>query len=135
MLCGAAAAGSFSAVDEHIREHGDESSPSCTSPPRGEMDAFYQRHRINSACVAGVHTPAKPVCGRHVHVWLGSMRPRSQWVGDMLLVQWCYKPVLNCLISVIININGAAGRRARSRRSGLCGPTPCRRRTRSPRGS
>ena len=20
----------------------------------------------NSACVAGVHTPAKPVCGRHV---------------------------------------------------------------------
>ena len=22
--------------------------------------------QINSACVAGVHTPAKPVCGRHV---------------------------------------------------------------------
>ena len=31
------------------------------------------------------------------HVWLGSIRPRSQCVGGMLLVQWCYKHVLNCL--------------------------------------
>ena len=23
------------------------------------------------------------------HVWLGSMHPRSQCVGGMLLVQWC----------------------------------------------
>ena len=25
------------------------------------------------------------------HVWLGSTRPRSQCVGGMLLVQWCYE--------------------------------------------
>ena len=25
------------------------------------------------------------------------MRPRSQCVGGMLLVMWCYKHVLNCL--------------------------------------
>ena len=31
------------------------------------------------------------------HTWLGSIRPRSQCVGGMLLVQWCYKHVLNCL--------------------------------------
>ena len=30
------------------------------------------------------------------HVWLGSIRPRSQCVGGMLLVQWCHKHVLNC---------------------------------------
>ena len=28
------------------------------------------------------------------HVWLGSIRPRSQCVGGMLPVQWCYKHVL-----------------------------------------
>ena len=33
------------------------------------------------------------------HVWLGSIRPRSQCVGGMLLVQWCYKHVLNGLRS------------------------------------
>ena len=31
------------------------------------------------------------------HVWLGSTHPQSQGVGGMLLVQWCYKHVLNCL--------------------------------------
>ena len=31
---------------------------------------------------------------RTPHVWLGSIRPRSQCVGGMLLVQWCYKHVL-----------------------------------------
>ena len=30
-------------------------------------------------------------------MWLGSTRPRSQCVGGMLLVQWCYKHVLNCI--------------------------------------
>ena len=30
-------------------------------------------------------------------MWLGSIRPRSQCVGGMLLVQWCHKHVLNCL--------------------------------------
>ena len=33
------------------------------------------------------------------HVWLGSIHPRSQCAGGMLLVQWCYKHVLNCLIT------------------------------------
>ena len=27
-------------------------------------------------------------------MWLGSIRPRSQCVGGMLPVQWCYKHVL-----------------------------------------
>ena len=31
---------------------------------------------------------------RTPHVWLGSIRPRSQCVGGMLLVQWCYQHVL-----------------------------------------
>ena len=31
---------------------------------------------------------------RTPHVWLGSIRPRSQCVGGMLPVQWCYKHVL-----------------------------------------
>ena len=31
---------------------------------------------------------------RTPHVWLGSIRPRSQCVGGMLLVQWCYNHVL-----------------------------------------
>ena len=30
-------------------------------------------------------------------MWLGSIRPRSQCVGGLLLVQWCHKHVLNCL--------------------------------------
>ena len=30
-------------------------------------------------------------------MWLGSTHPRSQCVGGMLLVQRCYKHVLNCL--------------------------------------
>ena len=33
------------------------------------------------------------------HVWLGSTHPRSQCVGGMLLVQWCYRHVLNCLMT------------------------------------
>ena len=40
---------------------------------------------VNSACMAGVHTPTKPVC-----------------VGGMLLVQWCYKHVLNCLNALMV---------------------------------
>ena len=40
----------------------------------------------NSACVAGVHTPAKPVC-----------------VGSMLLAQWCYLHAFSCLIDVCKN--------------------------------
>ena len=28
------------------------------------------------------------------HTWLGSIHPRSQCVGGMLLVQWCHKHVL-----------------------------------------
>ena len=31
---------------------------------------------------------------RTPHVWLGSIRPRSQCVGGMLPVQWCYRHVL-----------------------------------------
>ena len=30
-------------------------------------------------------------------MWLESIGPRSQCVGGMLLVQWCYKHILNCL--------------------------------------
>ena len=37
---------------------------------------------------------------RTPHVWLGSMRPRSQCVGGMLPVQWCYKHVLELPISL-----------------------------------
>ena len=29
-------------------------------------------------------------------VWPGSIHPRSQCVGGVLLVQWCYKHVLDC---------------------------------------
>ena len=39
-------------------------------------------------------------CGRGTpHVWLGSIRPQSPCGGGMLLAQWCYKHVLNCLIN------------------------------------
>ena len=30
-------------------------------------------------------------------MWLGSIHPRSQCAGGMLLVLWCHKHVLNCL--------------------------------------
>ena len=44
-------------------------------------------------------------CGRLTpHVWLGSMRPRSQCVGGMLLVQWCHKNVLNCLENLQLHL-------------------------------
>ena len=44
------------------------------------------------------HHAGRSSCGRLTpHVWLGSIRPRSQCVGGMLLAQWCCKHVLNCL--------------------------------------
>ena len=36
---------------------------------------------------------------RTPHVWLGAIRPRSQCVGGMLPVQWCYKHVLELTIA------------------------------------
>ena len=31
-------------------------------------------------------------------MWLGSIHPRGQCAGGMLLVQWCCRHVLNCLM-------------------------------------
>ena len=43
---------------------------------------------VNSACMAGVHTPTKPA-----------------GVGGMLLVQCCYKHVLSCLCKMTAREN------------------------------
>ena len=48
-------------------------------------------------------------------MWLGSMRPRSQCVGGMLLVQWCHTHVLNCL-------KAARGRRRLQLLGTACAP-------------
>ena len=48
------------------------------------------------------------------HVWLGSIRPRSQCVGGMLPVQWCYKHVLE------LSQQFTSRRRSRS----TCAPRP-----------
>ena len=81
-----------------------------------------QRRRIPKHRAQDCHGPSPPPpsprsarsrlayyvwsCGRGTpHVWLRSIRPRSQCMGGMLLIQWCYKHVLNCLK---VSSNGSA---------------------------